>query len=86
MTQTNVIGNERSTGSQEETQHNHPVQTHLNRILERLSPLDIPAQEYLEAYLRHKVRLHHKSQTMSSSSTSIVLFLDFYGKSGKRDL
>jgi integrase/recombinase XerD len=86
MTQTNVIGNERSTGSQEGTQHNHPAQTHLNHILERPSLLDIPAKEHIESYLRYKVRLHHKVQTMNSSFGSIILFLSFYGKSGKRDL
>ena len=86
MTQTNVLGTERNTSDQEGTQHNHPAQTHLNRILERLSPLDIPAKEHVESYLRYKVRLQHKAQTMNSSFTSIVLFLDFYGKSDKRDL
>jgi len=86
MTQANVLGNERSTSTQEETQHNNPAHAHLARILERLSRMDLPAKDHVENYLRHKVRSHHKSQTMNSSFTSIVLFLDFYGKSGKRDL
>jgi hypothetical protein len=67
MTQTNVLGTERNTSDQEGTQHNHPAQTHLNRILERLSPLDIPAKEHVESYLHYKVRLQHKAQTMNSS-------------------
>jgi integrase/recombinase XerD len=86
MTQMNVVGTERNTGNKEGTHRNHPAQAYLAHILERLSPLDIPAKENVDAYLRHKVRLHHKPQTMNSSFTSIVLFLDFYGKSGKRDL
>jgi len=85
MTQMNVVGN-KSDSTKQEVPHNHTTQTPINRILERLSPLDIPAKEHIEGYLRYKVRLHHKARTMNSSFTSIILFLDFYGKSGKWDL
>jgi integrase/recombinase XerD len=86
MTQTNVLGNERNTGTQEETQHNHPAHTHFNRILERLSCMDFPAKDHFENYLRHKVRLHHRARTMNSAFGSIILFLSFYGNSGKREI
>jgi site-specific recombinase XerD len=33
--------------------------------------------------MRHKWRLNHKPKTLASSFTSVRLFLDFYGKSGK---
>jgi len=36
--------------------------------------------------MRHKWRLNHKPRTLHSSFTSVRLFLDFYAKSGKRDL
>ena len=36
--------------------------------------------------MRHKWRLYHKARTLQSSFTSVMLFLDFCGKSGKRDL
>jgi site-specific recombinase XerD len=36
--------------------------------------------------MQHKWRLNHKPRTLASSFTSVVLFLDFYGKSGKREI
>ena len=64
----------------------HRAQTAINHILERLSPLELPAKEQFANYLRHKSRLNHKRSTLESSFTSTALFLDFYGTSGKHDL
>ena len=64
----------------------HRARTPIDHILERLSPLELPAKKEFENYLRHKSRLNHKRSTLESSFTSTVLFLDFYGKSGKHDL
>ncbi len=48
--------------------------------------MGLPAKEHFERYLRHKWRLNHKPKTLQSSFTSVMLFLDFYGKSGKREI
>ena len=48
--------------------------------------MELPAKEHFECYLRHKVRLNHKPRTLASSFTSVRLFLDFCGKSGKRQI
>jgi site-specific recombinase XerD len=48
--------------------------------------MELPAKEHFERYMRHKWRLNHKPKTLASSFTSVMLFLDFCGKSGKRDL
>jgi site-specific recombinase XerD len=64
----------------------HRAQRTIDHILERLSPLELPAKEEFERYLVHKSRLNHKRSTLDSSFTSIMLFLSFYGRSGKRDL
>jgi site-specific recombinase XerD len=64
----------------------HRAQTPINHILERLSPLELPGKEQFANYLRHKSRLNHKRSTLDGSFTSTMLFLDFYGKSGKYDL
>jgi len=85
MTQANVVGN-KSDSTKQEVPHNHTTQSPINRILERLSLVDIPAKGHVEAYLRHKVRANHKARTIDGSFTSIVLFLDFYGRSGKREI
>ena len=64
----------------------HRAQAPISHILERLSPLELPAKEHFERYLRHKSRLNHKRSTLDSSFTSTMLFLDFYRRSGKGDL
>lgn len=58
----------------------------LDHVLERLRPLDLPAKEHFEDYLRYKWRANHKAKTIESSFTSIMLFLQFYGASGKSDI
>ncbi|MBA4391494.1 MAG: hypothetical protein C0399_11235, partial [Syntrophus sp. (in: bacteria)] len=65
-------------------QCNPPI--HIDRILERLSGLELPGKEHFEDYLRHKSRVNHKPKTINSSFTSVMLFLKFYGKSGKKEL
>jgi len=58
----------------------------IDRILQKLSCIELPAKDHLERYMHHKWRLNHKPKTLASSFTSVVLFLRFYGKSGKREL
>ena len=60
--------------------------TPIDRILEKLSALDLPAKEHFEDYMRHNWRANHKPKTMESSFTSIMFFLEFYRASGKRDI
>jgi integrase/recombinase XerD len=60
--------------------------TPLDRVLERLRSLDLPAKEYFERYMRYKWRANHKPKTLEGSFTSIMLFLQFYGASGKSDI
>jgi site-specific recombinase XerD len=62
------------------------IPTPIDRILQKLSVLELPAKEHIEHYMRHKWRINHKPRTLQSSFSSVVLFLDFYGKSGKREL
>ncbi len=67
--------------------HQQPLSSApMERILGRLSALELPAKEHLERYMRHKWRLNHKRSTLSGSFNSVRLFLDFYGKSGKREI
>jgi integrase/recombinase XerD len=62
------------------------VATPIDQILKKLSCVKLPAKEHFESYMRHKWRLNHKSRTLQGSFTSVRLFLEFYGKSGKTDL
>jgi integrase/recombinase XerD len=60
--------------------------TVIDHVLERLAGMDLPAKEHFESYLRHKWRVNHKPKTIESSFTSIMLFLQFYGRLGKSDI
>src|SRR5512139_1381990 len=60
--------------------------TPIDRILQKLSCIELPAKDHVERYLQHKWHLNHKPRTLASSFKSAVLFLDFYGKSGEREL
>jgi integrase/recombinase XerD len=60
--------------------------TLIDRIIERFAPLDLPAKDHVERYLRHKWRMNHKPKTIEGSFTSIMFFLEFYRASGKKDI
>lgn len=86
MTQIEPIFNE-SVKTEREELHEEPLlQSPIDHILQRLSCMELPAKEHFEGYLRHKVRLNHKPRTLASSFTSVSLFLDFCGESGKRQI
>jgi site-specific recombinase XerD len=86
MTKVEPIPNESVRSESEEPREQPLSPTPIDRILQKLSDMELPAKEHLERYLRHKWRLNHKPRTLASSFTSVVLFLDFYGRSGKREL
>lgn len=55
----------------------HLPQTSTDRILQKLSHMELTDKEHLERYMRHKWRLNHKPKTLLSSFTSVVLFFTF---------
>jgi integrase/recombinase XerD len=81
MTQANPESHQ-SVSSNEPLRDRAPI----DHVLNRLSQMDLPAKEHFENYLYHKWRVNHKPKTMFSSFTSIMLFLQFYGASGKCDI
>ena len=86
MTQVQPATNESVKNESAVAHQQHLAQTLIDRILQKLSSFELPAKEHFERYLRHKWRLNHKPSTLQGSFTSVRLFLEFYGKSGKRDL
>jgi integrase/recombinase XerD len=86
MTKVEPITNESVRSESEEPREQPLSPTPIDRILQKLSCMELPAKEHLECYMRHKWRLNHKPRTLASSLTSVVLFLEFCGKSGKREL
>ena len=86
MTQVEPIINESVKNESEVSCEQHLAETPIDHILQKLSHLELPAKEHFENYLRHKSRINHKPRTLASSFTSVRLFLNFYGKSGKREI
>jgi len=60
--------------------------TPIERILQKFSCMELPAKGDFESYMRHKWRLNHKPRTLASSFTSVMFFLQFYEKLGKREI
>jgi site-specific recombinase XerD len=86
MTQVESTSNEAVKSSSAGISQGHLVQSPIEQILKNLCRIELPAKEHFERYLRHKWRLNHKPSTLQGSFTSVRLFLEFYGKSGKREL
>ena len=86
MTEVEPITNESIQSGSDVVREQPLSPTSIDRILQKLSCIELPAKEHFECYMRHKWRLNHKPRTLASSFTSVRLFLDFYGKSGKREI
>jgi len=86
MTQAQPTTNESVKSESTVLCQQHLAQTPIDHILQKLSRVELPAKEHFERYMRHKWRLNHKPRTLQSSFTSVMLFLGFCGKSGKRDI
>jgi integrase/recombinase XerD len=86
MTQVQSTANDLVKNESEVLREQPLTPTPIDRILQKLFHMELPAKEHLECYMRHKWRVNHKPRTLASSFRSVVLFLDFYGKLGKREL
>ena len=86
MTQVQSTANDLVKNESEVLRQQPLTPTPIDRILQKLFHMELPAKEHLECYMRHKWRVNHKPRTLASSFRSVVLFLDFYGKLGKREL
>jgi integrase/recombinase XerD len=58
----------------------------IERILKKISRLDIPGREHIENYMSHKWRMNHKQSTLNGSSHTVRCFLIFYAGLGKSQI
>src|SRR5512135_2654217 len=58
-------------------------QTPIDRILQKISRLELPDKEHFERYMLHKWRMNHKPSTLKASFSAVSSFLIFYGGQGK---
>lgn len=58
----------------------------IDRILQKISKMDLPEREHFESYMRHKWRMNHKPSTLLNSFHAVSSFLAFYRGLGKSQL
>lgn len=67
----------------EVTDYQNAVVAPIDRILQKISKLDLPDKEHFENYMLHKWRMNHKPSTLKGSFVAVSSFLTFYGDIGK---
>jgi site-specific recombinase XerD len=60
--------------------------TLVDRIVQKISKMDIPGKAHFESYMRHKWRMNHKPSTLWGSYQAVRTFLTFYGSIRKSHL
>jgi hypothetical protein len=86
MTMVEPIANE-SVQSESEVECEQLLSpTPIDRILQKLSCIELPAKDHLERYMHHKWRLNHKPNRLRNSLKAIELFLTLYTRLGKSQL
>jgi integrase/recombinase XerD len=58
----------------------------IDRILQKISKMELPDREHFESYMRQKWRMNHKPSTLNGSFHTVSSFLSFYASIGKSQL
>src|SRR4030042_245238 len=58
----------------------------IDRILQKISNMELPEREHFESYMRHKWRMNHKPNTLLGSFQAVSYLLFFYAGIGKSQL
>jgi site-specific recombinase XerD len=66
--------------------HHTAVGSLIDRILQKISKMELSGTEHFEKYMRHKWRMNHKPHTLMGSFQAIRGFLGFYSSLGKNQL
>jgi site-specific recombinase XerD len=66
--------------------HHTAVASLIDRILQKISKVELPGTEHFDKYMRHKWRMNHKPHTLMGSFQAIRGFLGFYSSLGKNQL
>jgi integrase/recombinase XerD len=86
MTQARPIISRPHNSEIEEVNYRGIAGTPIDRILRKITKIDLPTKEHIESYMRHKCRMNHKRSTLKSSFHTVSSFLIFYAGLGKRQL
>lgn len=72
--------------SEIEVNSQNVVDSPIDRILQKISKMELPEREHFESYMRHKWRMNHKPSTLVNSFHAVSSFLTFYSGLGKSQL
>ncbi|RPI55046.1 MAG: hypothetical protein EHM49_02405 [Deltaproteobacteria bacterium] len=72
--------------SEIEVNSQNVVDSPIDRILQKISKMELPEREHFESYMRHKWRMNHKPSTIVNSFHAVSSFLTFYSGLGKSQL
>lgn len=70
----------------ESVNYQDAADTPIDRIIQKLSKMELPDREHFESYMRYKWRMNHKPSTLKSSFHTVSSFLTFYTGLGKSRL
>jgi integrase/recombinase XerC/integrase/recombinase XerD len=76
----------RPLSSEIEVNFHNVVDSPIDRILQKISKMELPDREHFEIYMRHKWRMNHKPSTLLGSFHAVSSFLTFYSGLGKSQL
>ncbi len=60
--------------------------TPIDRVLKKISKLELPGKEHFESYIRHKGRMNLKPSTLQGSYHAVSSFLALYASLGKSQI
>lgn len=83
MTQAMPIISRQHSSEIEPVNFHSVVDSYIDRILQKISKLDLPDRAHVESYMRHKWRMNHKPSTLKGSFHAVSSFLTFYAGIGK---
>jgi len=86
MTQAKPISNRLQSSEIHEVTYQIVIDTPVDRIIQKISTLEIPGREDFEGYMGQKWRMNHKPSTLKGSYHAVSTFLTFYGSLGKSNL
>jgi len=76
----------RPRSSKIEVNYYNVVASPIDRILQKISKMELPGREHFESYMRHKWRMNHKPSTLLGSFHAVSSLLFFYAGIGKSQL
>ena len=78
MTQARPIISSPHSSEIEAEYYHYLAYSPIDRILQRISRMELPGGEHIESYMRHKWRMNHKPSTLKGSFLTVSSFLTFY--------